>query len=425
MSVSYTLMPHQQETVDYVLANDYVIANLGVGVGKTLAVQHLCSVHGLKTLVICPAYLIDNWVNEIKKFTPHLIISVFKKGKDIYRVWDADMVITSYELSLKAEHLFQWAEIVAYDEAHYLKGMESRRTDESHRLVYENEVPKLVLLTGTPIQNRVYEFYSLMALCNYNPKLTHSKFLDEFPTYLDFAERFSYKEEYDIVVKNRRRRIVQFRGLKNKEELQKWLQGIFIRYEFDQKDLPNGITIPVHVDSFKNDPALLDDFEKNQEEIGEKANSRAKKESALNKAAFTVKYAKNLLDSGEEKIVIFSDHVASAEYIAEQLGVSAITGAVSTTKRTKIVNEFVSGTANFIVGTIGAMSSGLTMVVSNNTIFNDYNWKPGEMKQAKGRTRRKGQTKVCKFHFMLGSPQDEIILDRISQKEATITEVFE
>jgi SNF2 family DNA or RNA helicase len=247
------LMPHQNVTVDFGVKNKYIVNALDMGLGKSLTAIE--SAHRVKArcLIICPAYLKLKWKREVHKFHPGKVVSVLDSPKDFYSLWDTDYCIISYSFIAQAEILFEWADMVVWDEAHFLKEMDTARTLAAHKLVYENNPEYMFLLTGTPIQNRVYEFYSLLCMVHYCPARENNGFLDEFPTYVDFAERYSHLHEYKITVTTKIGKLAkvpvkQWTGLKNKEELKGWLRGCYIRYNSeDVLDLPEAqdIFVPV------------------------------------------------------------------------------------------------------------------------------------------------------------------------------------
>jgi hypothetical protein len=379
-----------------------------------------------KCLIICPAYLKLKWKKEIHKFHPEKVVSVLDNPKQFYALWDTDYCVISYSFLEEAEILFEWAEMVVIDESHQIKEMDTKRTLAAHKLIYENNPKYLQLLTGTPIQNRVYEFYSLLCMVHYTPDRENNGFLEKFPTYVDFAERYSHLHEYKITVTTKKGKLAKvpvkkWSGIKNKEELKQWLKGCYIRYNSeDVLDLPEAQDIFVPVE-YKDIPELQEEFEKYKgDDSG--VTPRVKIDSALAKCKFTVEYARSLLDQGLP-VVIFTDHVESCEAIAKELKVPAITGKTSTDRRDKLANDFQSGKTDIIVATILSFSTGNDLQRSSDMIFNDYNWVPGNNKQAKFRIIRIGQFKRCRFHYMIGSKQDEFIYGANEDKLKVINQI--
>jgi len=207
------------------------------------------------------------------------------------------------------------------------------------------------------------------------------------------------------------------------ELLQTYLEGKLIRrLQKDVIDLPDMVEVEV-IASYKKDKKLQKEFENHKQKEGKDITAKAK--SAALKAKFTIQYVKNLLESGTcEKVVVFSDHVAPAEEIAEAFGVEAITGKMPVSKRMEIVKQFQEGDLQVFPATIGAASTGLTLTAANHMIFNDISWVPGNNEQAKKRIMRIGQKNTCTTAYIVGSFQDQYILNTVRSKMATIKEVL-
>lgn len=416
------LRPYQKQAIDYGITAPYSILALDPGLGKTRCAIDIHQRLGGNCLVVAPSYLIGNWIAEIKKWgRPGLLITAIKKGSDIYDVFDSDFVLVSYDLAQKAEQFFDWADMVILDEAHLIKSQKAKRTQFIHKAIYENSIKRVHLLSGTPIKNRVEEFYSLLALCNYQPG-KESRFLDEFPDSIGFADYFSYRQEYTIEIGHRLVRIIKWSGLRNEIELKNHLKGHYLRIKSeDVLDLPPVIFKDIHV-SDSQDEELKHAFDAYfKPEENRKTNPTAKSQAALRKATITARYAEGLLEE-TDAVVIYTDHVDASELIAKHFNVTALNGTVSAHRRMEIANEFQAGGKNVLVCTIGAMSTGINLTRSNHLVLNDYPWVPGDLKQTIYRIQRLGQKQRCVVHRMIGSPQDEYIMDTIQAKIETIEE---
>ena len=161
-----TLRPYQQRGVDWlcflrqaglgaVLADD-------MGLGKTL--ETLCALPPkARTLVVCPTSVVHNWAAEIRRFRPDLRTASYR-GPDRKLDPDADVTLTSYALlRLDAELLTaeRWGAVVL-DEAQAVKNPDSQVT----RAAYGLQAEWRVALTGTPIENRLEELWSLAHFTN-------------------------------------------------------------------------------------------------------------------------------------------------------------------------------------------------------------------------------------------------------------------
>jgi SNF2 family DNA or RNA helicase len=427
--LNFELDPYQRTTVDFAKKAHYAILALEQGLGKGLCSYMVAHETNGPLLLICPAYASIKLKNEYKKFFPNKIVTHFAKRKDLYKVWDSDIVIISYSLLKDSEFLFEWiAEnegTVAFDEAQYLKNTDAGRTDYAHKYIYENSLGRVLFLTGTPIENRVYEFYSMIAMCNYDPRIEKSEFLDTFPTYVDFANHFSYLKEVDVRVKTKKGgfkevKIKQWHGLKNVEELHKWLKPHYIRFELkDVLDLAEPIHIEVPV-MYEDNPALMEAFE-NFTKTGELTGigSEVKVAAAMATAPFTAQYALDLLDQGL-KTIVYTDHPDAAKIIADKLGVKYIDGTMPMELRQKIADQFQAGEIDRIVATMGSFSTCIDLYNGQDTVFNDLPFKPSTLDQSMSRTRRRGQLKVCRYHYIYGTVQGEKIRAKLSEKREVI-----
>jgi SNF2 family DNA or RNA helicase len=158
------LRPYQRRGIDWlcflrdaelgaVLADD-------MGLGKTL--QALCAVQG-RTLVVCPRSVVHNWADEIAKFRPSLRVCTYHGPK---RTLDprADITLTTYAvLRLDSEALAaQTWNTVVLDEAQNIKNAQS----QSARAAYDLPAIFRIALSGTPVENRLDELWSLFHFAN-------------------------------------------------------------------------------------------------------------------------------------------------------------------------------------------------------------------------------------------------------------------
>lgn len=172
---------YQIESVAFIEKNRRVILGDEQGLGKSL-VGITCI--DPPAIVVCPATLKHNWVNEIAKWRPELISLVITGGSPppIPERRRANVFIINYDI---VEKHVDWlvkigAKTLIADEAHYLKNLGARwdsklrmhaPSDSSPRRAkafYElhRDIPKLILATGTPVMNRTKELFPLLHLCN-------------------------------------------------------------------------------------------------------------------------------------------------------------------------------------------------------------------------------------------------------------------
>ncbi|QLE56629.1 DEAD/DEAH box helicase [Nostoc sp. TCL26-01] len=147
-----------------------------MGLGKTIQfiafLLHLKEQDTLEkpTLLVCPTSVLGNWEREVKKFAPTLKFLQYHgdkrpKGKAFQEaVKNHDLVITSYSLihrDIKSLQAVNWQTIVL-DEAQNVKNSEAKQSQAVRQL----ETTFRIALTGTPVENRLQELWSILDFLN-------------------------------------------------------------------------------------------------------------------------------------------------------------------------------------------------------------------------------------------------------------------
>lgn len=410
----------QRKLVEYGSRHPYSLLCADMRLGKSASVIWLQQHRKVNCLIICPSYLILNWKKEVLKWAPDSMVTMFRKGKDIYEPCDSDFVITSYDLIQKGEHIFEWADMVVLDEIHHIKSMAAKKSQFIHRCVFENSIKYVHGLTGTPLKNRVREFYSLISLMYYNPRIKEPEFLEKFPDEITFAERFSHRYSYEIPVVTKRGAkfrmpVVKYEGLKNVGELKEWLEDVYIRVRAEAGDLPPVGYQDILI-SDSPDTDLLDAFNAFFEgEESHLVRPDIKVQAAMEKVPFTIKYVENLMEE-VECCLVYSDHKEPTKLLAKHFGVPAITGEMPGNARAKLVNDFQAGKINMLCATVGSLKEGADLFRSKDIVINDLPWVPGDLLQVINRIRAIGEKKPRTVHRIYGSPQDEKISETLEKK---------
>jgi SNF2 family DNA or RNA helicase len=174
-SVNADLRPYQQDGFHFlchltrthlggILADD-------MGLGKTL--QTLSWMAWLRdqqganprpTLVICPASVLHNWRREAEKFTPHLKVLVLESGAARHnlrkQIPQHDIIVTNYALlrrDLTDLNKFSFSAVVL-DEAQFIKNPTAQITQSVKQL----KADQRLALTGTPLENRLLDLWSIV-----------------------------------------------------------------------------------------------------------------------------------------------------------------------------------------------------------------------------------------------------------------------
>src|ERR1700723_2171054 len=175
------LRPYQQVGVRWL----YLLAKLGLGacladdmgLGKTIQVLSLLLVLKRQgkpqpSLLVAPASLLANWASEIERFAPGLkaliahpsaLPAADLKTLATERLQDVDLVITSYGSLLRVPWMAErsWR-LVVLDEAQAIKNPDARQT----RTVKKLNARARLALTGTPVENRLGDLWSIFDFVN-------------------------------------------------------------------------------------------------------------------------------------------------------------------------------------------------------------------------------------------------------------------
>lgn len=178
-----TLRPYQRQGLDWLCFLDGLqfgacLAD-DMGLGKTVQLLAMLSVRTAgsprqgtkKSLLILPASLINNWTAEIERFSPSLRYFLAHPSGDADRetlkqgpvLDDIDLVITTYGLCQRYDWLksVDW-DLVVLDEAQAIKNPGTRQTRAVKKLPARNRI----VMTGTPIENRLSDLWSLFDFLN-------------------------------------------------------------------------------------------------------------------------------------------------------------------------------------------------------------------------------------------------------------------
>lgn len=398
---------YQLRGIEFAFKKRYSLNGDKMGLGKSLQGLGLAvKANAKKTLIVCPAFLVFNWREEIQKFLP-------EEFRDRFDV-------VSYDGMTKMATLAGY-DVVIGDEIHYVKNLQAQRTKKLHELMEKSPPKYFVGLSGTPIKNAVPEFYSLLKLCWYG------KNYPEFDTYsrspYGFLGKFTTKKTIFLGG----RQISKYEGVRNADGLRTLIKPVYIRRRTEEVlSLPEQVFQEVLI----SDKAVFDDKVKDAWEnyLGGKNRNlfvSNKAVSALAKVAFTVEFVRGLL-AETDRVIVFSDHVQAVKEIFSAFDVGDsrfITGETTMAARANIIKEFEGGKCKVLVATFGAMSVGVNLTSCSRMVVNDAPWVPADMAQAEARIWRIGQTKKVSYHYILASRTDQIIYRTLAAKKKLLEQV--
>lgn len=420
------LFKHQEGMFEKTSIIPFDINGSEAGTGKTFPAIRFIEGWVLgRTIVIAPAFLCYNWLKEIEKFSSSVNAFIYN-GKN-FRDWN-QVIICSYNRldSLKdniKRHKAAFVGIIA-DEAHYANNISAKRTLALHYLVKYHKPQYLKLLTGTPINNKISGLFSLCALLDYKYK---KGFLDLYPSQYKFNMEFMNMVEKRIGY----RTIVDFEGHRNLDKLRPWIKPYYYRYTLAEiEDLPELTHSTIICKAYNKElDKKLNEAWKGVKNSEHDHIACIKVSNALLKVPFTLDYVKNCFEIQKEPLIIYTDHLEPLEIMANKLRkkgyrVEEIKGATHMKNRNETVEAFQSGKVDVLIGTIGAMSVGLTLTKASTVVFNDRSWIPSSNVQCEKRIHRIGQEKPCRIVDIVRGGVDFHIRKKLVLKEKTISEVF-
>lgn len=413
-----------------------------MGLGKTLQVISVLSAakkesgeKNLPSLIVCPASLIYNWYEEFQKFAPDMrVLTVSgvaaERKKLISAVNDYDAVVTSYDLLKRdiAEYDDKNFLYQIIDEAQYIKN-HSTAASKSVKLIHSKY---RFALTGTPIENRLSELWSIFDYL--------------MPNFLYGYEKFRKDIETPIVKRNdeeasrRLRRIVSpfiLRRLKTdvlKDLPDKLEKTHYSKFGTEQQKIYDGQVLKIqqmlnneNEEEFqKNKLQLLAELTKirqiccdpslvyeNYSEIS------AKREACL-------ELVKNAID-GKHRVLIFSQFTSMLDIISgdltnERIPFYTIVGSTVKEKRIELVNEFNEGDVPVFLISLKAGGTGLNLTGADVVIHFDPWWNSAAQNQATDRAHRIGQTKTVTVYKLIVKNTIEEKIQQMQEKKSSLAE---
>ena len=451
-----TLRPYQMRGYSWMYKNleigfGCILAD-DMGLGKTLQViAYLLKIKEEgklqqdKALVVMPAGLLCNWQVEIKKFAPSLTFTAYHGGRRDLQKFDCDILLTTYATFRKdyAELSERKWQAVVIDEAQNIKNADS----EQSRLLRNLQAPLKIAMSGTPVENRLMEFWTIMDFANRG----------------FFASAQEFREKFETPI--------QKNGDKEAAETFKKITAPFMlrRLKTDKNiiaDLPDKIIQDEYAELTATQAALyqrtLDHFlaqieeEKQLAEISQDSHGLFKRKGLILQMILALKQICNhpatflkstamdsiaaqtsgklqmLLDlltsiqEQGEKTLIFTQFAEMGfllqSTIEQELGLTAhfYHGGCSQTQRKNMVDDFQNNPeSKVLILSLKAGGTGLNLTAASQVIHYDLWWNPAIEAQATDRAFRIGQTRNVQVHrFITKGTFEEKINALLESKKA-------
>ncbi|MCL2033832.1 MAG: DEAD/DEAH box helicase [Oscillospiraceae bacterium] len=412
-----------------------------MGLGKTIQVLALLdklreTKQGTKTLLVVPASLLVNWQKEAAKFTPKLKVCIVHGAGSDYNQADGDLFITTYGMVARLESLRKdkW-DLVILDEAQAIKNPGVKQT----KAVKELRSGVRIAMTGTPIENRLSDLWSLFDFLNSgllgNPKefKSFTGKLKETPegyaklrgAVSPFILRRLKTDKSVISDLPDKTEIKQYTALSKKQvalynALVKELDALFNSPESDLGGIERKGKILAAIMKFKQICNHPDQYS-GQTGFDPKHSGKF---DALDGICRTIR-------DKRESVLVFTQFremckplESYLETVFERKGL-VIHGGTTPKKRGAIVEKFNSEYLPFMVLSLKAGGVGLNLTSANHVIHFDRWWNPAIENQATDRAFRIGQTKDVMVHkFVTTGTIEEKIDDIIEGKSKLAKDII-
>ena len=405
------LYPYQLEGVRFAFEHGRSIIADEMGLGKTIqaiAVAEVMRHFRLITsvLVVCPTSLKYQWKHEIERFTDSSAIVVdgnSSRRQAAYERDDAFYKIVSYTAMSNDVKTYGSlsADMLIMDEVQRLKNWDTNIARAARRLKFDYAV----LLSGTPLENRLEELYSIVELVDQYYLSPYYKFRDECIITDESGVTKGYRNLNRIGEKLRhiliRRRkcdvamqmpdridttiYVPMTGPQKKlhDEMARMVSRMvrkWRRYHFmSEMDRRNLLITLNRMRMAANSTYILDRSSRHDTKVDELINM-----------------LKDVLAAGDDKVVVFSTwermtHIISSEL--DKLGVrhSNLSGSVVARKRKQLVDDFNNDPECRVFLSTDAGSTGLNLQAGSIIVNMELPWNPAVLEQRIGRIYRLGQ----------------------------------
>ncbi|HBB31763.1 MAG TPA: ATP-dependent helicase [Cyanobacteria bacterium UBA8803] len=415
-----------------------------MGLGKTIELiaflLHLKEQEALNgpTLLICPTSVLGNWEREVRKFSPSLKVVVHHgdkrtKGKAFAKaVQDRDLVITSYPLVFRDATTLQpisWRGVVV-DEAQNIKNPGAKQSQAIRQLPSEFRIA----LTGTPVENRLSELWSILEFLNPGYLGDRQFFQRRFAMPIEkFGDTDSLQTLRSLVQPFILRRLKTdkdiIQDLPDKQEMtvfcglsaeQAALYQKVVDESLAEIEAAEGIqrrgmilTLLLRLKQLCNHPAHY---------LKEKALQDAKRSGKLLRLQEMLEEA---IAEGD-RALIFTQFAEWGKllqpYLKEQLGgeVLFLYGSTRKKEREEMIDRFQNDPEGprILILSLKAGGTGLNLTRANHVFHIDRWWNPAVENQATDRAFRIGQTRNVQVHkFVCTGTLEEKINDIIESKK--------
>ncbi|AWB43258.1 ATP-dependent helicase [Paenibacillus sp. CAA11] len=440
-----TLRPYQERGFQWLAAmRDMGFGALladDMGLGKT--VQVITTVldrekRSAPCLIVCPTSLLGNWQRELQRFAPQLKVYVHHgtnrlHGEAFEEAWrSCDVVLTTYQLAGRdAGELRQpeWSTIVL-DEAQYIKNFGTKQAQSVMKLNSSHRIA----MTGTPVENRLSELWSIFQFLN--------------PGYLGSSAAFRRKygtsgDHQQEELAKLRRLVAPFllRRLKSDPDIRKDLPEkielkSYCSLTAEQAGMYRSVTeeLMSRIDDstgIARKGLVLSSLTRLKQICDHPALANPGRPSEVQRSGKLERLLEILdtvMENGEA-VLIFTQYVKMGEllvpHIRERYNEEPffLHGGISKAERDAMVTSFQKGSGpRIFVLSLKAGGVGLNLTRANHVIHYDRWWNPAVENQATDRVFRIGQEKNVEVHKLICQGTLEERIDELIERKKSLSE---
>jgi len=446
------LRPYQQAGVRWL----YLLTRLGLGacladdmgLGKTMQVLSLLlvlkreSAKARPSLLVAPASLLANWAAEAERFAPSLRVLIAHpsvmpaadlRALDAARLADIDLVITSFGSLLRQPVLgaIEWR-VAVVDEAQAIKNPGARQTRQVKQLRSQSRIA----LTGTPVENRLSDLWSIF-------DFTHPGLLGSDKVFANFTKRLAKAEHFGplralvrpYILRRLKtdKRVID--DLPDKTELKAWCHLSPTQaalYQRAVKDLAAALEDAEGIGRKGVVLSFLMRFKQICNHPSQWLGDAAWKAEDSGKFA-RLRQLAEVIAAKQEKVLVFTQFREITEPLAAFLGSIfgreglVLHGGTPVARRRELVKRFQEDELTpFFVLSLKAGGAGLNLTSASHVIHYDRWWNPAVENQATDRAFRIGQQRNVLVHkFICRGTIEDRIDQLIEAKQHVVKDVLE
>jgi hypothetical protein len=407
-----------------------------MGLGKTIQIIALLLDEAEKkehttSLIVCPASLVYNWENEFHIFAPSLNVATItglagEREELLMHTDEVDVLITSYDLlkrdiDLYKDKSFRFQVI---DEAQYIKNASTQSAKAVKNIDAENRFA----LTGTPIENRLSELWSIFDFLMPGFLFTYRKFKKEY-------ELPIVRDQERPVLESLHRLIGPFLLRRLKKDVLKELPDkleniVYSAFDKEQKELytANAFQLKQELESLEGSSGrdniqILAALTRLRQICCDPHLCYENYKGGSAKLETCIDLVRNGVEGGH-KILLFSQFTSMLEVIARRLKKEAVpyyilTGATPKEDRLHMVNSFKDDEIPLFLISLKAGGTGLNLTAADVVIHFDPWWNVAAQNQATDRAHRIGQEKQVSVFKLItkGTIEENILKLQESKKD--------